>query len=122
MGPATIRRLAFVAAILLLSPVWCRPAEVAEALESPRRALVGLAPAGAGAVPAVRRHAAGAWWTAASRPDHGRHLAIVGLLALFSLTGMVRWGTLPTVTSARPPLGRRRYVISLRAPPPTCCA
>ena len=122
MGSATIRRFAFVAAILLLGPVWCQPGSVGGALERPGRALVGLAPAGTGTVPAIRRHAAGAWWTTAVRADHGRFLAAVGLLALLSLTRLLPWATLQAVRSAPSSLGRRRHIISLRAPPSFCCA
>ena len=121
MGSATIRRFAFVAAILLLAPAWCRPAAVAEALERPGQALVGLAAAGAGTVPAIRRHAAGAWWTTAARADHGRSLAALGLLALLSLARLVPWATLEVVSTAPSSLARRRHVISLRAPPRPIC-
>ena len=121
MGSATIRRFAFVAAILLLAPAWCRPAAVAEAWERPGRALVGLAPAGAGTVPAIRRHASGAWWTAAARPEHGRALATVGMLALLSPTLLMPWAMFTAVRAAPSSLGRRRHVISLRAPPLLRC-
>lgn len=121
MGSATIRRFAFVAAILLLAPAWCRPSAVSETLERPGRALVGLAPAGAGTVPAIRRHAIGAWWTSAARADHGRVLAALGLLAMLSLTRLLPWARLEAVRLAPPSLGRRRHVISLRAPPRLLC-
>lgn len=117
MGSAAIRRFAFVAALLLLAPIWCRPSAVAEALDAPGLAMVGLSPAGAGTVPAIRRQATGAWWTAGSRPDHGRNLAVAGLLALFALVGLTPWATLVAVRTAPASLGRRRHVISLRAPP-----
>lgn len=120
MGSAAIRRFAFVAALLLLAPIWCRPSAVAEALvalDAPGMAMVGLTPAGAGTVPAIRRQATGAWWTAASRPDGGRSLTAVGLLALFALVGLTPWATLVASATAPPSLGRRRHVISLRAPP-----
>lgn len=121
MGSATIRRFAFVAAILLLAPAWCRPAAVAETLERSGRTLVGLAPAGAGAVPAIRRHTAGGWWTSAARTDLGRSLAAVGLLALLSLTTLMPWATLEAVRTAPSSLARRRHVIALRAPPRPLC-
>lgn len=120
MGSAAIRRFAFVAALLLLAPIWCRPSAVAEALDPPGLAMVGLTPAGAGTVPAIRRQATGAWWTAASRPDHGRNLAVAGLLALFAVAGLTPCATLVAIRSAPASLGRRRHVISLRAPPLAC--
>lgn len=122
MGSATIRRSAFVAAILLLAPVWCQPGPVPGALERPGRALVGLAPTGTATVPAIRRHATGAWWTAAVRADHGRFLAAVGLLALLSLMRLLPWATLEADRTAPSSLARRRHIISLRAPPSACCA
>jgi hypothetical protein len=120
MGSASIRRIAFVAALLLLAPIWCRPSAVAEALDAPGLAMVGLTPAGTGTVPAIRRQATGAWWTAASRPDHGRSIAAVGLMALFALLGLTAWAPVVAVSTAPASLGRRRHVISLRAPPPAC--
>ena len=122
MGSAAVRRFAFVAALLLLAPIWCRPSAVAEALDSPGLATVGLSPAGAGAVPAIRRQGTGSWWTAAVRYDNGRSLAAVGLGALFSLLGLLPWATLVSTSALSPSLGRRRHVISLRAPPPACRA
>lgn len=120
MGSAAIRRFAFVAALLLLAPIWCRPSAVADALDPPGLAMVGLTPAGAGTVPAIRRQGTGAWWTAASHPDHGRNLAVAGLLALFAFAGIAPWATLVAVSTALASLGRRRHVISLRAPPFAC--
>jgi hypothetical protein len=117
MGSAAIRRFAFVAALLLLAPIWCRPSAVAEALDPPGLAVVGLTPGGAGTVPAIRRQATGAWWTAVTRPDHGRSIAIAGLIALFALFGLMPWATLIAIGTAPASLGRRRHVISLRAPP-----
>lgn len=122
MGSVTIRRFAFVAAILLLAPAWCRPAAVAEVLERPGRALVGLTPAQSSTMPAIRRHATGAWWSAAVRADHGRALAAVGLAALLTLTRLLPWATLEAIGTAPSSLGRRRHIISLRAPPRTSCA
>jgi hypothetical protein len=124
MGSATIRRFAFVAAILLLAaPAWCRPGAVADARDRPGRALVGLAPAAAGTVPAIRRHAAGAWFTiGAARADHGRAVAVAGLLGLLSLTRLLPWATVKAVSHVPPSIGRRRHVIALRAPPRPCCA
>lgn len=120
MGSAAIRRFAFVASLLLLAPIWCRPSAVTEALDAPGLAMVGLSPAGAGTVPAIRRQAAGAWWTAASRPESGRSLAAVRFVALFALLGLTPWATLVAAGSAPASLGRRRHVISLRAPPLAC--
>jgi hypothetical protein len=120
MGSAAIRRFAFVAALLLLAPIWCRPSAVVQVIDQPGLSMVGLAPAGAGTVPAIRRQATGAWWTAASRPDHGRSLAAIGLVALFALVGLTPWGTLVAASTAPASLGRRRHVIALRAPPLTC--
>ena len=117
MGSATIRRFALVAAMLLLVPVWCRPSVVERALEASGLAVVGLAPGGAGSVPAIRRHAGDGWSRAAARPDHGRTVAALGLLGLLSLMGLVPWATLRSVLAAPSLLGRRRHVISLRAPP-----
>ena len=117
MGSATTRRFALVAAILLLVPVWCRPSVAETALEAGELAVVGLARAGAGSVPAIRRHAGDGWPRAASRPDHGRMVAALALLGLLSLIGLTPWATLRAVPAAPSPLGRRRHVISLRAPP-----
>lgn len=118
MGSATTRRFALVAVILLLAPVWCRPSVVRTALEGPVLAVVGLAPGGAGSVPAVRRHAADGWSRAATRPDHGRTAAALSLVGLLALMGLAPWATVRALLAAPSPLGRRRHVISLRAPPP----
>ena len=117
MGSATSRRFALVAVILLLAPVWCRPSAAKTALEATGLAVVGLAPAGAGSIPAIRRHAANGWSRLVARADHGRAMAALGLLGLLSLLGQTPWATLRAVPAAPSPLGRRRHVISLRAPP-----
>ena len=117
MGSATIRRFAIVAAILLLSPVWCRSTVANRALETPGLALVGLVRGATGSVPAIRRQAGDGWSRAVARPDHGRAVAALGLLGLLSLLGLTPWATLRTVPAAPSSLGRRRHVISLRAPP-----
>ena len=106
-----------VAVILLLAPVWCRPSVGQSALEGPGLAVVGLAPAGAGSVPAIRRHAGDGWARTVARADHGRTVAALALLGLLSLIGLTPWATLRAVPAALSPLGRRRHVISLRAPP-----
>jgi hypothetical protein len=117
MGSATIRRFALVAVILLLAPVWCRPSVATAALEAPGLAVVGLAPAGAGSVPAIRRQAGDGWSRAVARADQGRTVAALALVGLLSLMGLTPWATLRAVPAAPSPLGRRRHVISLRAPP-----
>ena len=121
MGTAAIRRIAFVAVLFLLAPIWCRPSPVVEAFDSSAIALVGLTPGGAGTVPAIRRHAPGAWWSTASRLEHGRTLAALGLLAMISALGLVLWARLDPTAPGSPAVGRRRHVISLRAPPRLCC-
>ena len=117
MGSATTRRFALVAAVLLLAPAWCRPPVAQRAVEAPGLAVVGLAPGGPGAVPALRRHAADGWSRAGARLDHGRTVGALGLLGLLSLIGLAPWATLLAVLAAQPSLARRRHVISLRAPP-----
>ena len=117
MGSATTRRFALLAAILLLLPVWCRPSVARTALETPSLAVVGLAPAGAGSVPAIRRLTGDGWPRAGARLDHGRAVATLGLAGALSLLGLTAWATFLAVRSAPPSLGRRRHVISLRAPP-----
>jgi hypothetical protein len=82
--------------------------------------LAGLSRGDAGTLPAIRRHDAGGWWSARARPDHSRKLFALGLLALLSLVRLVPWATVDAVLLAPSPLGRRRHVISLRAPPPAC--
>jgi hypothetical protein len=41
----------------------------------------------------------------------------LGLLVLLALMGLTPWATLRAVPAVPSPLGRRRHVISLRAPP-----
>ena len=117
MGSATIRRFAFVAALLLLAPISCRASVVVRAAESYGVLVVGLTPSGGSAAPALRRHTSTGWWMAASRADHGRGLVAVGVVALLSLLTPARWSPLAAVRSARSPLTRRRHVIALRGPP-----
>lgn len=117
MGSATNRRFALVAAMLLLVPVWCRPSARDTVVEARELAVVGFAPGGAGSVPAIRRHAGDGWPRAAARPDQGRTVAALGSLGLLSLIGLARWASLRSVRAAPPSLGRRRHVVSLRAPP-----
>jgi hypothetical protein len=117
MGSATTRRFAVLAAILLLVPVWCRPSVAHTALNTHELAVVGLAPAGPGPVPAIRRLVGDGWPRAGARLDHGRAVAALGLAGVLSLMGLARWARLVAVRAAPPSLGRRRHVISLRAPP-----
>lgn len=117
MGSATTRRFALVAAILLLAPVWCRSSVPHTSLEASGLAVVGLAPGGAGSVSAIRRHAADGWSRAAARPDQGRTAAALSLVGLLALMGLSPWATVRALLAAPSPLGRRRHVISLRAPP-----
>lgn len=117
MRSATVRRFAFVAALLLLTPVWCRSSLASTAVDVPGPVLVGLSRGDAGALPAIRRYDAGTWWSARARPEHSRKLLALGLLALLSLIRLVPWATVEAVLLAPSPLGRRRHVISLRAPP-----
>lgn len=118
MRSATVRRFAFVAALLLLAPVWCQSSLASRATDVPRHFLVGLSRGDAGALPAIRRHDA-SLWSARARPEQARKLT-VGLLALLMLIRLVPWATVEAVRMAPSPLGRRRHVISLRAPPPVC--
>lgn len=117
MGSATTRRFALLAAILLLVPVWCRPSVAHTVLGSPAPAVVGLTPAGPGPGPAIRRLAGDGWPRAGARVDPGRTVAPLGLVGALSLMGLAAWATLLAVRAAPPSLGRRRHVISLRAPP-----
>ncbi len=121
MGSATIRRLALVAAVVLLAPLWCRPSVVVRAVQVPGSMVVGLASDGAPAAPAIRRQAAGAWSIVGLRTDLGRRLLSVGVVALLSLLVVGPWSVLESRRSAPSPLARRRHAIALRAPPlPSC--
>lgn len=120
MRSATVRRFAFVAALLLLAPVWCRSSMASGAAEASGPVLAGLTRGDAGALPAIRRHDAGALWSARARLEQSRKLVALGLLALLSLVRRAPWATLRAARTAPSPLGRRRHVISLRAPPPAC--
>ncbi len=117
MGFATIRRFALVAAMVLLAPVWCRPAVLVQPLESLRAPLAGLAPNGGSSMPAIRRSAVAGWWIAASRTDYGRGPVAVGVVALIALLTLAGWAPLLAMRSSPSPLVRRRHVIALRAPP-----
>ena len=116
MGSAAIRRFALAAAMLLLVPAWSHRPPAIRALERPGQALVSLAPGPGASLPAIRRQSGGTWWGAA-RPDHGRVLALLGLLGILSLIRLAPWAMVRAALVAPPPLGRRRHVISLRAPP-----
>lgn len=118
MRSATIRRFAIVAAMLLLVPLWSQPSTADRVLDRPGQALVTVAPGPGATVPAIRRQAAGSWW-AAARADHGRTLVALGLLGMLALPSLAPWATVRAALVAPPPLGRRRHVISLRAPPLT---
>ena len=120
MGSATIRRLALVAALLLLTPVWCGPSVLAEAMTAPGAAVIELTQGPAGGPPAIRRVDAGGWWAARTRPEQTRKLVALGLLVLLSLIRLLLSDTVHVRPLAPSPLGRRRHVISLRAPPPAC--
>jgi hypothetical protein len=117
MGQATIRRFAFVAAMLLMAPVWSQAPAVARAGDTTVGVVVGLTPGGAGGLPAIRRQDAGGGWASRARHDHGRCLLALGVLALVALVPYVPRTTFRTVLAAGSSLGRRRHVISLRAPP-----
>lgn len=80
-------------------------------------AVAGMATDGAGSVSAVLRLAGDGWSRSVARPDHGRTMAALGLPGLLSLLGLAAWAMLLVVLTAPPALGRRRHVISLRAPP-----
>lgn len=120
MGSATVRRFALVAALLLLSPVWCRSSLVSGPVHVPEQLLSAFSRGDAGDLPAIRRQDAGGVWSARARPEHSRKLFAFGLLALLSLIRLVPWATVESALMAPPALGRRRHVISLRAPPPAC--
>lgn len=121
MRSATIRRLALVAAVVLLAPIWCRPAAVVPILDSSGAVLVGVAPTGGSSTPAIRRSPVAGWWVAASRSDHGRGPVAVGVVALLSILTLAGWAQLLPVRQAPSPLIRRRHVIALRAPPSPVC-
>jgi hypothetical protein len=120
MRSAAVRRFAFVAALLLLAPAWCRSSLASGAAEASGPILVGLSRGDAGTLPAIRRHDAGALWGARARLEQSRKLVALGLLALLSLFRLAPWAAVRATRNAPSPLGRRRHVISLRAPPPAC--
>jgi hypothetical protein len=120
MGPATVRRFAFVAALLLLAPVWCSSSWASSAAEVPGHVLAGLSRGNDGTLPAIRRHDGGGLWSARVRPEQSRKLFALGLLILLSLIRLAPWASVEAILLAPSPLGRRRHVISLRAPPPAC--
>ena len=110
MGSATIRRFAFVAALLLVAPISCQASVAVRAVKSSGVLVVGVTPRSGPAAPAIRRHASPAWWMAGG-------LVAVGVFALLSLLALAGWSPLRVVWSAPSPLTRRRHVIALRAPP-----
>ena len=116
MGSGTIRRIAFVATILLLTPVWCRSPAAVMVVDTVGSALANLAPGGGGPVPAIRRQPTGAW-TAGARTDQGRTVAALGLLSVLALMALAPWATVRAELASHPSRGRRRHVIALRAPP-----
>ena len=123
MGPATIRRLASVAAVVLVALVWCRPAGLAglaglaDGVQASDRPLVAQALGGTGAAPAVIRQSHAGWWLHGTRPDHGKGPFVAALFALVLLVCPVPWGRPNGPRSAPSSLARRRHVIALRAPP-----
>ena len=117
MGSATIRRFALVAAMVLLAPIWCRPAAVVTPLKSAGAPLIGLAPTGGSSTPDIPRSGVAGWWTA-SRTDYARGPVAVGVVALLALLTLAGWAPLVAMRSSPSPLIRRRHVIALRAPPP----
>jgi len=121
MRSATIRRFALVAAMVMLAPLWCRPAAVISTLETSGALIVGVADAGATTAPAIRRQVTTGWWAAASRANQVRNLLVDGTLALLALFGVVLWARLVIRPGARSPLVRRRHIIALRAPPLPFC-
>ena len=116
MRSATIRRLSLVAALVLLAPMWGRPSAVLPVVEASRSLLVGLAPGDADSVPAIRREAPGVRWLTA-RADHRRSTMALAVVALLVMLRRGLWERVLTIRSAFPSLGRRRYAITLRAPP-----
>jgi hypothetical protein len=122
MRSATIRRFAIVAVMVLLAPVWARPAPIGPGARSSGATLAGVTPVGAPAAPAIRGHVGGGWWAAAIRTDVGRRLPALAVLALVSLLLSVSWTSVAERRSAPSPLRRRRHVIALRAPPLPACS
>ena len=122
MGSATVRRIALVAAIVLLVPVWSRPAVATGAPEGADAIFVRLGAGTASPTPAIRRHLSPGWWHAGTRADHGRALVALAVVALLSLLRLVRCSTVPSMRAAPSSLARRRYAIALRAPPLPACA
>jgi hypothetical protein len=124
MGPATIRRLASVAAIILVAIVWCRPAADAgvagpvQGAEASDRPMVARAPGGAGAAAAVIRQSHAGWLMHGARPDQGKGPLAAAVVALVLLLSPVLWDRSDRPHSALSSLARRRHVIALRAPPP----
>ncbi|MGH9264361.1 MAG: hypothetical protein ACRD1D_06680 [Acidimicrobiales bacterium] len=117
MGPATIRRLGCVAAMVLLAVVWFRPTVPGGPVHAADRPLIGQAPITTGAEPAVVRHSQVGWLLHGTRPDHGKGGVTAAVLALVALLRLVPWGPSDGVRRAPPSIGRRRYAIALRAPP-----
>ncbi len=122
MGSTTVRRFVLAAALVLLAPVWSQTSVVAGAAGTPDLVSVGLAPAGNTGTVATRRHPTAGWWVQGSRPDAGRVLVTLAMVALVSALRAGLWSLFEAVRTAASALGRRRHVIALRAPPLLNCA
>ena len=122
MGSTSIRRFALVAAMVLLAPIWYRPAALLPAPDSSGVVLVGLAPTGGSPTPAIRRPAVAWWGMAASGTDHGGGFVALGTVALLALLTLAGWAPVAAAGPAQGPLTRRRPVIALRAPPSSFCS
>ncbi|MDQ4070884.1 MAG: hypothetical protein M3203_15650 [Actinomycetota bacterium] len=119
MRSVAARRLALVAAIVVLAPVWCRPVAAAQTRGEARGSavLAGRRAPAAPSVPAIRRQTPGVSWVQLSRAALGRALLVVAALALLALLRLAPWATPSPLSAAASSLARCRHAISLRAPP-----
>jgi hypothetical protein len=118
MGHPTVRRLALVAASVLLALVWYRPVIPSGVAVTAERPMVGYGPAGTGAAAAVVRQSHAGFSVHGTRPEHGKGLVVAGaLVTLLALLRLVLWGPSDGPRAAPSSLARRRHVIALRAPP-----